>query len=362
MDLGLDRFFPRLKEHYDKVLAFGVLLVLVSSLALLGVRIGMMRQIRISFETEMRGLRPARERLAEVDAVPYGEARRSLAQPMQLTDWGVEGRDGGWLFVSETRFRCRECRLPVNILAEVCPFCQTAVVPPAPEKVDHDEDGMPTWWEQKYGLDPNDPADANKDLDGDGFTNIEEFKAGTDPTDPDSHPPYVSRLTVAKDGIGGSRFALKFMSRVRTPSGFKFGLNYALPNGQTRTEFVEIGQTVEGFKVESHEGKQGATHPSRPVEDLSELVLLTPRGDRVVLVRDRPTQYVELTARLKLELAGIREHWDVRKGDDFPIDDRVYRVIDIDAEGPRVVLLDKLTSVETVIGAPRPGTEGEPDP
>jgi hypothetical protein len=48
--------------------------------------------------------------------------------------------------------------------------------------VDSDGDGMPDWWEKKYGLDPNDPSDAAQDRDGDGYTNLEEYLNGTDPT------------------------------------------------------------------------------------------------------------------------------------------------------------------------------------
>ena len=47
---------------------------------------------------------------------------------------------------------------------------------------DPDGDGMPDWWEKKYGLNPDDPSDAAKDKDGDGYTNLEEFLNGTDPT------------------------------------------------------------------------------------------------------------------------------------------------------------------------------------
>lgn len=46
---------------------------------------------------------------------------------------------------------------------------------------DTDGDGMPDWWEIKYGLNPNDPTDANGDINGDGYTNIEKFINGIDP-------------------------------------------------------------------------------------------------------------------------------------------------------------------------------------
>lgn len=47
--------------------------------------------------------------------------------------------------------------------------------------VDSDGDGMPDAWEVKYGLNPNDPADATQDCNGDGYTNIEKYINGINP-------------------------------------------------------------------------------------------------------------------------------------------------------------------------------------
>lgn len=47
---------------------------------------------------------------------------------------------------------------------------------------DKDGDGIPDSWEERYGLDPNDPSDANKDINGDGYTNVEKYINGIDPT------------------------------------------------------------------------------------------------------------------------------------------------------------------------------------
>lgn len=55
---------------------------------------------------------------------------------------------------------------------------------------DVDGDGMPSYWEDLYGLDPNDPADGTRsnsvpptvtDRDGDGLWNIEEYENGSNP-------------------------------------------------------------------------------------------------------------------------------------------------------------------------------------
>jgi uncharacterized protein (DUF1800 family) len=51
---------------------------------------------------------------------------------------------------------------------------------------DSDSDTIPRWFEETYGLDDNNPADALLDPDQDGLTNLAEFQAGTNPTDRDS--------------------------------------------------------------------------------------------------------------------------------------------------------------------------------
>jgi hypothetical protein len=62
---------------------------------------------------------------------------------------------------------------------------------------DDDGDGIPNGWEQRYGLDPLNAADASADNDGDGLSNLREYQLGTDPTDRTS--PY--RITaIAREG------------------------------------------------------------------------------------------------------------------------------------------------------------------
>lgn len=55
---------------------------------------------------------------------------------------------------------------------------------------DTDGDGMPDFWEKKYGFNPEDPADGNEDADGDGYTNLEEYLNNTHPLKKDTEPGF----------------------------------------------------------------------------------------------------------------------------------------------------------------------------
>jgi pectate lyase len=50
-------------------------------------------------------------------------------------------------------------------------------------RADVDLDGMPDYWEKKYGLNAASASDSSQDADQDGYTNIEEYLNGTDPTE-----------------------------------------------------------------------------------------------------------------------------------------------------------------------------------
>jgi hypothetical protein len=65
---------------------------------------------------------------------------------------------------------------------------------------DQDADGMPNGYEQAYGLNPFDAADAALDPDGDGYTSLQESVAGTSPVN-GSDLPRIRSVTTELDGI-----------------------------------------------------------------------------------------------------------------------------------------------------------------
>ena len=81
--------------------------------------------------------------------------------------------------------------------------------------VDSDHDGLPDWWEDKYGLNKNDSTDAALDADGDGASNLSEFFAGTDPKNPASVfrlvtlQPEAGALRIRWSTVGGKTYVVQ---------------------------------------------------------------------------------------------------------------------------------------------------------
>lgn len=334
MKLGIKGVIDLGRSRYDRVLAFVAVAGLIFTFVALFVRFGAENRRQVESERWVRNLVPEHEHVDQVTDSSFVMVQRAIANPAQLP---VGEERAGWYFVPGSRFSCAHCGHPVPVDAENCPFCEEPVTPPEPETIDHDGDGMPTNWENTYGLNPNDATDKSEDLDKDGFTNFEEYSFGTNPADAKSRPPLIDWLVV--DKVESQRFGLQFRSRVRTHTGFRFGINYMLPSGDTKTDFVEIGESVTGFKIEGYEEKWVAAAPPTPGKvDRSELTVRSPKGDLIVLVKDEPVKHVELTAYLRVDREGVTLAFATQSDETFTFDGAQYRVIEIDAQNRNVIV------------------------
>jgi len=110
---------------------------------------------------------------------------------------------------------------------------------------DIDGDGMPTWWELKYGLNPNSAADANGDLDNDGLWNIDEYKKGTNPTVPDTDGDGL-RDGDEVYGLGANQGFITDPTKADT-DGDGFADKYEIDNNTDPTNPLSFLTTISGM-------------------------------------------------------------------------------------------------------------------
>lgn len=117
-----------------------------------------------------------------IDAVDPAGAHDPLAVELIQSPVGMQV-DGLLLTWTPTIFQALDGQFVVSI--RVTDDDEGAVSQSWPLTVrwlDGDGDGMSDGWEREFGLDPDDPGDADDDPDGDGLSNLQEFRERRDPT------------------------------------------------------------------------------------------------------------------------------------------------------------------------------------
>ena len=216
------------KDHYDWLVAIAGLALLAGVGVLFAMSLDSSPEAaRAACETELKNRTPAHKDVPAADMTLLEKVMAGLEKPSLLDP--LSDKEGNFL-ASECRVYCQNpdraaCHKPIPYKSKVCPFC--GFQQPSEESaeavrggVDADKDGLPDAWELKYGLNPNDPADAKQDADGDTFTNFEEFEAKTDPKNPDSHPDFLESLALAS-ALRTEELPFMFKMATPIPSGHR---------------------------------------------------------------------------------------------------------------------------------------------
>ncbi len=333
-----------IRDHYEKAILMVVLLILFISCVFL------LQQIQTDKETAALNLSRIGWKgsvVALQDTISFenilSEARAAAASSLAVSPRTT---------VSELRVACVKCGRPIPHEALECPFC-LGVQPPIVniDTLDTDKDGVPDKIELAWGLNPQDPSDANGDLDSDGFTNLEEFSASTDPKNSASLPDPIVKLRVA--GIKPVPFYLRFVSTSQFADGsIRFQLNLQTLE---RTYFVKLGDVVLGYKVEKYE----------PEAKAGETLTMVRQSDKrnVVLVKGRPVTEQELAIRFAFlvdrSLLPVQ-----RLNDVFSLRGVEYKVVDIRRENVIIqgVKTGEKVTVPMMSSEERSAASGRPAP
>ena len=246
-------------------------------------------------------------------AVELDRAAEKLQQPAQ---WKFGGRSG--LFVPEKHFIGSD-NLPATL--------QTTVVHPP----------VPNQWFEQFGL-PVENADAlDEDPDSDGFTNLDEWKGQTNPTDKDSHPDYLTKLSL--ESATEEPFRFMFSSWV----GDTFAINSI--DQSEPTQFLKKGDTIRGtaFKIvkftEKYQPNQYGTNV-----DVSELLLEhKTTKEQLTLVKENVAMSPESVATFVYSWGGRRE-FEVRKDQEFslkPLEEIKYKLVDVQSNKAVIINTQK---------------------
>lgn len=169
---------------------------------------------------------------------------------------------------------------------------------------DADGDGLPDWWEDKYGTDKHKP-DANGDPDGDGVFNLAEFTAGTDPTGSDQHPRLPAEILVSLPPGGRAIPVIRVTDADSSPDQLRFTVD-SLPAG---VGFSIIGQTGTTNSFSQADIQAGRVVLALPPADPANASALTSLSIPLTL-RDETPSHPAASTTLQLSIAAAATLWE----------------------------------------------------
>ena len=259
--------------------------------ALLGITVTVILWTKISdFDanfSSMRGITPSNAAVEKLDTAVLDAAGQAIASPVK---WDPP-KGAEKLFVSK-----------LYVLHD-------GKLEQSKDKMFHPP--VPNNWLEKHGLNVLGASVLDEDPDGDGFTTRDEFMGldglshldmngepvmgadgkplpddSTDPTKAESHPPYHTKLELAR--VVNVPFRLKLMSydapaTIKKPSDVTVQIN--TKDRGNKTQFLAVGEDIPGtnFKIESFQQKE-APGADKTTIDVSEATVINKEtGEKVVL-------------------------------------------------------------------------------
>jgi len=362
---GKDSF---LAAHYDW-LALGVgLLALVGAAAFYVMSFGEdPDEAAARTAADVARMKPAETGVKPLDMEKLRLAVRLTRNPLQMGEISEKGES---FLASERRVLCKKCQQAISgdiRLTPKCPFCGEAQEAEKTVVLDADGDGMPDEWEKRYGLNPNDPADAAADKDGDAFTNLEEFQAKTDPTDKNDHPDYLDSLTVQLP-LRETSLPFVFTKATKIPAGWRCEFF----NAREKDDYGRLGRTItavigeeiggSGFVLKAYEQKEtkvaikGGEGLKKTV-DVSEATVERTRDGKMlklVIVASKKAKPAAVDVQATLAYArGTVQNFEVVPGSEIALSGVKYRIIEIKAvgKGAKVTLENVLSGKKRTLEA-----------
>ena len=313
---------------------------------------------------EIDRLRPQEIGVQPIDMTENLAATRLTVKPIVVSDVSLSDSQASFL-ASERRIFCKKCRKVLSGDVKECPSCHEIQEEKAAIVLDADGDGMPDSWEQRYGLDPHNPADAEQDKDKDGFTNLEEYlakddpktKRWTDPTDPNDHPSYLGSLWYRLP-LKETHLPFVFTKATKIPAGWRCEFFDAkkkdVKRGMTGIVTAKVGDEVpdSGFVVKAYEQKSEKREKKGMKGmffnvDVSEVALERKADGKVVkAVLSSPKSAKPVPVDVQATLVykrGAEKTFDVVPGQEIELNGTKYRIAEVRPDGKdkaKVVVTD----------------------
>lgn len=201
---------------------------------------------------------------------------------------------------SAIHIECWQCGKKIPSDSTVCQNCGAIQ-----EAADSDQDGMPNWWEVRYGLDPEEDSDAEEDKDNDKYTNLNEYLEGSDPTNSKS-TPLTERIEAKVIKIYRKPLSIMFRGYAEPKIGeYDLEINWEVTaKGTGRTYVEKIGEAVKGYRI--LEFRKKIRTVNKPKQNLtidideSFVIIKAPLGQKLKLTINKIYTMEELFARIEL--------------------------------------------------------------